>query len=260
MNSLAKILQKFASGELSLAQTQQTLESYHYECIHGATIDHGRSARCGFSEVIYAQGKPPALIGELIERLIAHDPPVLATRLAPDVLSQLDLSAWHTRYDRESRTLRVATDAKQLEPVDESSTSLRPIAVITAGSTDANVAREAIETLHWMRVPVRELTDVGVAGPQRLLSQLDQLERCAAAVVVAGMEGALPSVVAGHVGYPIIAVPTSIGYGVSLGGITALFSMLSSCAANVAVVNIDAGFKGGYLAGMISHGQTLDRC
>ena len=127
-----------------------------------------------------------------------------------------------------------------------------PVAVVTAGSTDAAVAEEASETLAWMGVAVEAFEDLGVAGPQRVLTAVERLRHCEAVIVVAGMEGALPSVVAGHVACPVFAVPTSVGYGAALGGLTPLLGMLSSCAAHVAVVNIDAGFKGGYLAGLIA--------
>ena len=130
---------------------------------------------------------------------------------------------------------------------------------MTAGTSDLPVAEEAIETLRWMGVEVNRVHDVGVAGPHRLPVHLDKLRPAQAVVVVAGMEGALPSIVAGHLSVPIVAVPTSVGYGASLGGIAALLSMLNSCAANVAVVNIDAGFKGGYLAGMIAQSAADER-
>lgn len=124
--------------------------------------------------------------------------------------------------------------------------------VLTAGTSDRPVALEAVETLRWMAVDVELIQDVGVAGPQRLLRRLPGLAGADAVVVVAGMEGALPSVVGGYVDCPVIAVPTSVGYGANLGGLAALLTMLNSCAANVVVVNIDAGFKGGYVAGMIA--------
>ncbi len=126
-----------------------------------------------------------------------------------------------------------------------------PVAVVCAGSTDLPVAREALETLAWMGIGALSIVDVGVAGPYRLLAHLEKLRRCAAIVVVAGMEGALASVMGGLVPCPVIAVPTSVGYGANLQGVTTLLSMLSSCAAGVTVVNIDAGFKGGYIAGLI---------
>ena len=134
--------------------------------------------------------------------------------------------------------------------------AVAPVAVVTAGTSDGPVAEEAAETLAWMRVPVKRINDVGVAGPHRLVARAAELRECGAIVVVAGMEGALPSVVAGHVGCPVIGVPTSVGYGANFQGVAALLSMLNSCAANVVVVNIDAGFKGGYVAGMIARRHT----
>ena len=128
--------------------------------------------------------------------------------------------------------------------------------VLTAGSTDAPVAQEALETLHWMNVPCELIEDVGVAGPQRLLQHVHRLSDLAAVVVVAGMEAALPSVVGGHVACPVIGVPTSVGYGASLNGITAMLSILTCCASNVVTVNINAGFRGGYVAGLIAKGQS----
>lgn len=136
--------------------------------------------------------------------------------------------------------------------VDTTRATLGRIAVITAGTSDLPVADEASETAQWMGVEVIEVTDVGVAGPHRLPRRLPEIAGCAAVVVAAGMEGALPSVVGGFVDCPVIAVPTSVGYGANFGGVSALLSMLNSCAANVAVVNIDAGFKAGYLAAMIA--------
>jgi NCAIR mutase (PurE)-related protein len=130
------------------------------------------------------------------------------------------------------------------------------VAVVTAGTSDLPVAEEARETLDWMGVETVLVTDVGVAGPQRLLAKLPLIVGSDAVVVVAGMEAALPSVVGGHVACPVIGVPTSIGYGASFGGVAALLGMLNSCAANVTVVNIDAGFKGGYIAGLIAHGKS----
>lgn len=257
MKPISELLRSLAAGEISVADAEQSLASREIEAIDGATVDRGRRARCGFGEVIYGEGKSAELIVRVAEKLLELSPSVLVTRLAADVFAEIQVPEWRMHYAPQARTLRIAREDQSLAVVEESSTAIRPIAVITAGSTDAAVAEEVAETLTWMRVPFRMLTDIGVAGPQRLLASLPSLEGCAAAVVVAGMEGALPSVVAGHVPYPVIAVPTSVGYGASLGGITALLSMLTSCASNVSVVNIDAGFKGGYVAGLIASGQQV---
>jgi NCAIR mutase (PurE)-related protein len=148
-------------------------------------------------------------------------------------------------YNSASRTFRL------MMPGDHEPTRGQ-VSVVTAGTSDATVAEEACETLHWMRVAVELIHDVGVAGPQRLVAHLPRLRASDAVVVVAGMEGALPSVVGGHVPCPVVAVPTSVGYGAGFGGIAALLGMLNSCASNVTVVNIDAGFKGGFVAGLIA--------
>ncbi|MCA9132271.1 MAG: nickel pincer cofactor biosynthesis protein LarB, partial [Planctomycetales bacterium] len=159
------------------------------------------------------------------------------------------------RYDAVGRTLRLSRSAiPEVQAVlCPAPLGPPPVVVLTAGSTDLPVAREALETLRWMGVDARLICDVGVAGPYRLLPHLETLRQCLCLVVVAGMEGALVSVVGGLVPCPVIAVPTSVGYGANLQGVTTLLSMLSSCAAGVTVVNIDAGFKGGYVAGLMAH-------
>jgi NCAIR mutase (PurE)-related protein len=154
-----------------------------------------------------------------------------------------------------ARTIRLAKPSTQahasVAPTERQTRTTSPVLVITAGSSDRPVAEEALETLAWMEAPAELITDVGVAGPERLLKHVPRLREAAVIIVIAGMEGALPSVVGGWVACPVIAVPTSIGYGTSFNGLTALLGMLNSCSANVAVVNIDAGFKAAYLAGLI---------
>ncbi|TWT43363.1 nickel pincer cofactor biosynthesis protein LarB [Botrimarina hoheduenensis] len=209
------------------------------------SLDVDRAARCGFPEVVYGEGKPAPMIVEIIEAQQARGDASLVTRLdpavAPILLNRFP-SAVHNPVGRTFR-LAGAGDTPSCEGF---------IAVITAGSTDLPVAEEACETLAWMGVRTVRINDVGVAGPHRLPERRDEFRHATALVVVAGMEGALPSVVGGYVGCPVIAVPTSVGYGANLGGIAALLSMLNSCASNVAVVNIDAGFKAGYMAGLIA--------
>lgn len=223
--------------------------------IEGATVDIGRAIRCGFGEVIYGEGKSPELIAEIASVLLESQDEVLITRINPQDAQRVSQQFPHTHHQLQANTLRIGkTEIRQPD------FSKRPrVVVVTAGSTDRGVALEAFETLVWMEIGVDWIEDVGVAGPQRLLSVVPRFEGSAAIVVVAGMEGALPSVVAGHVACPVIAVPTSVGYGAALGGITAMLGMLTSCAAGVAVVNIDAGFKGGYLAGMIASGNKMDQ-
>ncbi|MEO0529769.1 MAG: nickel pincer cofactor biosynthesis protein LarB [Planctomycetota bacterium] len=211
---------------------------------HAVTLDTDRRRRCGYPEVVYGEGKPTATIAAIFAAQIERAEASFATRVEPEAAAELVRQFPTAEYNAVARTVRVATE-------DQAAT-IGNVAVITAGTTDLPVAEEAAETLSWMGVSVTRISDVGVAGPHRLPERLAEFQSADAIVVVAGMEGALPSVVAGHVGCPVIAVPTSVGYGANLGGVAALLSMLNSCASNVAVVNIDAGFKGGYLAGIIA--------
>ncbi|WP_404310418.1 nickel pincer cofactor biosynthesis protein LarB [Neorhodopirellula lusitana] len=221
--------------------------------VDGAVVDLGRLARCGFGEVIYGEGKSTELIQRIAQAQLDAGQDCLITRIEPTAAAQVRRHFEFTHHHPSARTMRIGRTAESLDvlPVD----GAKPhVAVVTAGSTDAAVAEEAAETLAWMKVPCRRFEDIGVAGPQRLLSAVPELRQAAAVVVIAGMEGALPAAVAGHIPSMVIAVPTSTGYGANLSGLTPLMGMLSSCAANVAVVNIDAGFKGGYLAGLIVSG------
>lgn len=225
--------------------------------------DTDRARRCGFGEVIFGSGKTPADVVEISQRLLqSGQSEVLVTRLDADHAQTVCQAFRFSRYDPLGRTLRLSATAEPAAilsttaaATDDANRPALPragVAVVTAGSTDIGVAREAVETLHWMGIPVSLTTDVGVAGPYRLLAHIEHLRHCVAVVVVAGMEGALASVVGGLVPCPVIAVPTSVGYGANFEGITTLLSMLASCAAGVTAVNIDAGFKGGYIAGLIA--------
>jgi len=232
--------------------------------LEAVSIDRDRARRCGFPEVIYGSGKTAETIVEIAAHLLAEGQRVLATRVET---SQAELIAGQlpqSRYNRLARTIRIdpeqVPDPREPDPQKLEQQDSGPwvhgrrgqVAVITAGTSDRPVAEEARETLEWMGVRATMIHDVGVAGPHRLPERLAEFAAADAIVVVAGMEGALPSIVGGHVACPVFAVPTSVGYGASLGGIAALLSMLNSCAANVAVVNIDAGFKAGYLAGLVA--------
>lgn len=218
------------------------------------SLDFDRSRRCGFGEVIYGDGKSFEQTSVAIQGLLGQQDEVLVTRV-PDTIAELLLADWpHVRWDRAGKTLRVNREIQPLAPEAVASVSSRPrVGVLTAGTTDNAVFRETVETLTWMQIPTYRAQDVGVAGPYRLHRHLESLRSCVAVVVIAGMEGALPSVVGGHLDLPIIAVPTSVGYGASFGGATALLSMMSSCASNVSVVNIDAGFCAAYVAGTFVH-------
>jgi NCAIR mutase (PurE)-related protein len=215
------------------------------------TLDLERGSRCGFSEVVFGEGKDVATLVGIFQQLLAAGIPVLATRICADKAAALGDSFPASSFNPVAGTFRIPIAGR--EPVRQGN-----VTVVTAGTSDEGVAEEARETLDWMGCHVRTVHDVGVAGPHRLVERLEELQSADAIVVVAGMEGALPSVVGGYVDCPVVAVPTSIGYGANLGGIAALLSMLNSCAANVSVVNIDAGFKGGYVAGLIARRKDKD--
>ena len=221
--------------------------------IDGATVDLGREQRCGFGEVIYGEGKSSELIVKIIQAQLDAGQQALVTRIESGVAFQVRQSFTNAIHNPVAHTLRVASQKISVaEPLaNDKLKSITHAAVVTAGSTDACVAEEAIETLAWMGVPFQRFDDIGVAGPQRLQAAIPRLCCASAVVVVAGMEGALPSVVGGHLNCPVFAVPTSVGYGTALNGLTPLMGMLTSCTANVAVVNIDAGFKGGFMAGLV---------
>jgi NCAIR mutase (PurE)-related protein len=218
-----------------------------------ATIDLDRRRRCGFPEVVFGPGKTIEQLCQIVAMLVEHGEPVLATRIDEQQAAALLAAFPNGRHNNVARTFRLGGEPSP-NPSLQGRGNVKPfVAVISAGTSDLSVAEEARETLDWMGVSVAMVHDVGVAGPHRLPSRLADFEHADAIVVVAGMEGALPSVVGGYVACPIIAVPTSVGYGANFGGVSALLSMLNSCANNVAVVNIDAGFKAGFLAGLIAN-------
>lgn len=210
------------------------------------TLDADRRRRCGYPEVVYGEGKSTDTIAAILAAQVARGEEGLATRIAPEAAAAIAERLPAARYNELARTLRITPEGWRAPE------RRGRVAVVTAGTTDLPVAEEAAETLDWMGAAVTRVNDVGVAGPHRLRERLADFETADVVVVVAGMEGALPSVLGGYVGCPVIAVPTSVGYGANLGGVAALLSMLNSCASNVAVVNIDAGFKAGYMAGLIA--------
>lgn len=214
----------------------------------GADVDLDRAARCGFPEVVYGEGKPAGLIVDILRRQGDAGQCGFVTRVSEAQALELCRAFPDAQYNPTARTVA----AHGYPDVDSSAGS---VAVVSAGSCDAPVAQEALETLRWMGVDAVLIEDVGVAGPHRLLRHVPLLQQMTTIVVVAGMEAALPSVIGGHVPCPIVGVPTSVGYGASLHGVTALLSMLTSCASNVVTVNVDAGFRGGYAAGLIARQQ-----
>jgi hypothetical protein len=202
--------------------------------------------------VVFAEGKTVPALEKIFRALIAHGVDVLATRMNAEQAAALAEQFPDGRYNAVGRTFRIPLKEPKGGDVDGASIQCGKVAIVTAGTSDLPVAEEARETALWTGAQVNMIQDVGVAGPHRLTANLGLLRGADVVVVVAGMEGALPSVVGGYVSCPVIAVPTSVGYGASFGGLAALLGMLNSCAANVTVVNIDAGFKGGYIAGLIA--------
>jgi len=251
---LQTILRDVQTGKLSIADALQRLRSLPFEDLSFAHVDHHRHLRCGFPEVIFCPGKNPQQICQIFERLLAAGGNVLATRAEPDVYKAVFARFPRALYNETARTISLMQEPP-IEPIGQ-------VVIVSAGTSDIPVAEEAKETALIMGSDVQTIYDVGVAGLHRLLSHSQQLQQANAVVVVAGMEGALPSVVGGLVSVPVIAVPTSIGYGASFGGIAPLLTMLNSCASGVAVVNIDNGFAGGYIAALINRlavqGQPMD--
>lgn len=250
-DALRNLLERVADGQLTPAQASERLALLPFESIGFATIDHHRALRCGFPEVIFGEGKSPPQVADIFERLAATGVNVLATRVAPEaaalVRGRLPDAVFHELARVLTLRQKPAADAGAAGGSDADGYAC----VIAAGTADLPVAEEARLTIEIMDQPVRTLYDVGVSGLHRLLAQSRLLRRANVLVVVAGMEGALPSVVGGLVDVPVLAVPTSVGYGASLGGIAALLGMLTSCASNVSVVNIDNGFGAGYQAAMV---------
>lgn len=243
--TLKSILNSVARGETSIDDALHTLKHLRVENIGYAHIDHHRSLRKGFPEVIFGQNKSIAQIIGIMERMNLWEKIIIVTRIDPEKAAAVISRFNDAEYYDDAQMIYLA---KETAPV----TGRGTILIITAGTSDIPVAKEAFLTAKAMGNDVETVFDVGVAGIHRLFLYKEKIESASVIIVVAGMEGALPSVVAGLVDRPVIAVPTSVGYGTSFGGLTALFSMLNSCSSNVAVVNIDNGFGAGYMAAMIN--------
>src|SRR4030042_252837 len=245
IRELEDLLRRVKTGKTPIDKAIAQLKSLPFEDLGYARIDHHRSLRKGFPEVIWGEGKSPGQILSIMKELKRKDQNILITRLEERKAKAVQKIFPKSKYYPQSKVLTYLTHPVKFE-------GKGTILVITAGTTDIPVAEEAVITAQFMGNSVETLYDVGVAGIHRLLSERTRLEAARVLVVVAGMEGALPSVVGGLVNRPVIAVPTSIGYGTSFGGITALLAMLNSCASGVAVVNIDNGFGAGYMASLIN--------
>ena len=245
-HDLRLLLESVRDGRLSPEEAAREIRVPPFqEAGEFAKVDLHRKVRCGFPEVVFGQGKTAAQIEGILRTLLAHDQGGLVTRLDPDAALHLAKAFPEGEHNALGRTFRVRSQ-RDSEP------KLGRVVIVTAGTSDLPVAEEARVTAEAWNCDVTLIADVGVAGLHRLLHQLDRFHHADALVVVAGMEGALPSVVGGLVDCPVIAVPTSIGYGAHFHGVAALLAMLNSCASNVVVVNIDAGFSGGHVASLIA--------
>jgi NCAIR mutase (PurE)-related protein len=241
---LQQLLEQVQGGDVSIDEAMTRLRHLPFEPLEFANVDHHRALRCGFPEVIYCEGKTPKQVVKIFRRLVEHGGNVLATRAAPKVFRVVEKAYDAAVYDRRARAITL----RQVEP----KWSTGVVGIISAGTSDMPVAEEARVTCEIMDQRTQTFYDVGVAGIHRLLAHSAELQTLTVLVVVAGMEGALASVVGGLVSAPVIAVPTSVGYGASFQGLAPLLTMLNSCAAGVSVVNIDNGFAGGYMASLIN--------
>jgi NCAIR mutase (PurE)-related protein len=232
---LRELLEKVSSGNMTSVDAMEELTRLPFEDLGVARVDHHRHLRMGTPEVVFGEGKTAEQVVLIASRILEHHGRVLVTRVDSDKAFAVRASLPQLEYDKTSRILSAAT--LPAPPAD-----IAPVAIIAAGTSDLPVAEEAAQTLEFEGVLCHRVYDVGVAGLHRLVDSLPRLTDAPAIIVVAGMEGALPSVIGGLVPQPIVAVPTSIGYGAALSGFTALFSMLTSCASGVTVVNIDNGF------------------
>ena len=253
--ALRKLLEEVRLGQRSIDRAIAALRHMPFEDLGFAKVDHHRAIRCGFPEVIYCEGKQTDQVVAVVERRLAGGGNVLATRASPVVARAVRRRFKRARYNEIARVITI-----RQTPAPPPAPSGEFIAIVCAGTSDLPIAEEARETAEVMDQATRTYYDVGVAGIHRLLAHSEQLSQARVVVVCAGMEGALASVVGGLVSCPVIAVPTSIGYGASFNGLAPLLTMLNSCAAGVAVVNIDNGFGAGYMAALISRAanRTVD--
>ncbi len=242
--SIRKLFTEVRRGSLSPDEAVERLRHLPFEDLGFAKVDHHRTLRAGMPEVIFGQGKTPAHTAGIFARLAKHGGNVLATRADAKQFAAVKRKVRSAEYRELARAIILQKDSRKY--------GKGKVAVVSAGTSDIPVAEEAVVTAELMGNEVQHFYDVGVAGIHRLLANREALTKARVVIVCAGMEGALPSVVGGLVGVPVIAVPTSIGYGASFKGLTALLGMLNSCASNVSVVNIDNGFGAGYVASLIN--------
>jgi len=244
-SQLEEILKKVQQGKLSPEKALQILKDYPYQDLTFAKIDHHRELRKGYPEIIYGPGKTEDQIIKIAQAIIKKGSNLLITKVGPELYRTLKKKIPRAKYNPLAKTISL----RQQKPV----LGKGKIAIITAGTSDIPVAEEAVVTCEILGNEVEKIYDVGVAGLHRLFGEYEKIRKARVIITIAGMEGALPSVVAGVVNIPLIAVPTSVGYGASLKGLAALLAMLNSCPGGVGVVNIDNGFGAGYLASLINH-------
>lgn len=238
-----KLLEQVKNNEIEIKQAEEILKKLPYEDLGFAKLDHHRTLRSGFGEVVYCAGKPIPHLIDIYKRFYEQDTNVLGTRASQEQFEKVKEELPMVEYDPVSRILSIQKKDKVREGY---------VAVCTGGTTDIPVAEEAAQTAEFFGSNVIRIYDVGVAGIHRLLYNLDEIRKANCIIAVAGMEGALGGVIAGLVDKPVIAVPTSVGYGTSFGGVSALLTMLNSCAEGLAVVNIDNGFGAGYISTQIN--------
>ncbi|HCD46404.1 MAG TPA: nickel pincer cofactor biosynthesis protein LarB [Lachnoclostridium sp.] len=231
------------SGEMEILEAEQLLKDLPYEDLGYAKLDHHRALRSGFGETVFCQGKPDPYLVEIYKKFYERDGEVLGTRAREEQFELVKSAVPEVVYDPISRILKVERPGKERKGC---------VAVCTGGTADIPVAEEAAQTAEYFGCHVDRIFDVGVAGIHRLLSQRDRIRNANCIVAVAGMEGALGTVIAGLADCPVIAVPTSVGYGASFHGLSALLTMLNSCANGISVVNIDNGYGAGYIATQIN--------
>ena len=242
--ALRTLLRRYSVGELDTEDLVEALAQMPYRDLGFARVDHHRQLRTGFPEVIFGQGKTPEQVGRLAREILSHADRLLVTRATGEMHDAVAAVAPEASFEPTAKTIKV-----DRRPARKRTGR---VAVISGGTADLPVASEAAETAEWMDSEVECILDAGVAGLHRLLDRLGDLRRADAIVAVAGMDGALPSVVSGLVSAPVIAVPTSVGYGASFEGVGPLLTMLNACSPGVAVVNIDNGFGAGYMASIIA--------
>src|SRR5205085_6268199 len=241
---LKRLLRAFKQGELDEPEAARRISNLHFEDIGHARVDHARAERQGFPEVVFGAGKTRAQVVEIVEALARRTPNVLVTRTDEGTFGEVRNVCAEAEWHPSARMIRVMRDRTER--------GAGTIMVVTAGTSDSPVAEEAALTAEAMGNRIERVWDAGVAGIHRIFAERALLQKARVIIVAAGMEGALPSVVGGLVSVPIVAIPTSIGYGASFGGVAALLGMLNSCASNVTVVNIDNGFGAGFVASLIN--------